>query len=279
MLSAPDGRDRLGQELRRCRSWPDRASDSTPQPIARDAGKNCALYQWFDGEPAVLSTARSGDHADQLADFLIELQRLCNAEGARDLRNASFALARGCCCAVSAAIEQVAASAGEHPVANSSIASWFERRGRPRRLDQRYASLGGGSRRPACACASGVEPVLLRTAQCAARSSMCNCASFIPVFRLGDAASDTVIHPGSDLPEFGANRVLQRLSVIFTAKDPSFAVRRDVLYPVFGYLVPDHPERLFAGKPFQIFLAAQGPSALSLGRPARQGPPASSNGF
>ena len=46
--------------------------------------------------------------------------------------------------------------------------------------------------------------------------------------------SDTAIHPGSDLPAADANRLIDRLARSFEAGDDAFAIRLDVLYPVFG---------------------------------------------
>lgn len=85
-----DGRDRLGQEYDALSFLSRHGITSTPRPIAKDVDANCALYQWFDGEAAVLRP-QAGD-ADQLADFLIELQKLRDAEGAQTLRNASAAI-------------------------------------------------------------------------------------------------------------------------------------------------------------------------------------------
>ena len=48
--------------------------------------------------------------------------------------------------------------------------------------------------------------------------------------------SDTALHPGSNFPENSARRLIERLSREFEARDPAFAVRRDVLYPVFGLI-------------------------------------------
>ncbi len=85
-----DGRDRLDQEYDALSFLSRHGITSTPRPIAKDADAFCALYQWFDGEAAVLRP--QDDDADQLADFLIELQRLRDAEGARTLRNASASI-------------------------------------------------------------------------------------------------------------------------------------------------------------------------------------------
>jgi hypothetical protein len=48
--------------------------------------------------------------------------------------------------------------------------------------------------------------------------------------------SDTALHPGSGFPEDSASRLIERLSREFEARDAAFAVRRDVLYPVFGLI-------------------------------------------
>ena len=49
--------------------------------------------------------------------------------------------------------------------------------------------------------------------------------------------SDTAIHPGSDLPEAVARRLIERLSRDFEAEDPAFRGRVvTLLYPVFGMI-------------------------------------------
>ena len=236
-----DGRDRLGQEYEALSFLARQGIRLTPQPIARDAGKNCALYQWFDGEPAVLRPQE--DDADQLADFLIELQRLCNAEGARDLRNASASIfsPAEAVAQYQQRLNRLQRSAGEHPDLREFLDSQLVPSGAAviRRLDQRYASLGWDLGAPLALAHRVLSPsdFGLHNALRGPDGQL----RFVDFEYFGwddpvKLVSDTAIHPGSDLPESGANRLIERLSAIFTAEDPSFAVRRDVLYPVFGVI-------------------------------------------
>jgi hypothetical protein len=48
--------------------------------------------------------------------------------------------------------------------------------------------------------------------------------------------SDTAIHPGSNFAEGSRQLLVERLSREFEADDPTFAARRDALYPVFGMI-------------------------------------------
>jgi hypothetical protein len=69
---------------------------------------------------------------------------------------------------------------------------------------------------------------------------------------------DAAIHPGSNLPENGARRLIEQLSREFEPRDPAFAMRCGVLYPVFGliwcliilndYLPESRSRRVMAGR-------------------------------
>ncbi len=143
-LQSIDGRDRLGQEFEALSFLSRQGVTLTPRPIAKDTSRNCALYDWFDGEAAVLRPQQ--DDADQLANFLIELQRLCNAEGARDLRNASASIfsPAEAVAQYRQRLNRLQGAASEHP----DLSEFLDRRLVPsgasviRRLEQRYASLG-----------------------------------------------------------------------------------------------------------------------------------------
>lgn len=234
-----DGRDRLGQEYDALTFLSRHGITSTPRPIAKDADASCALYQWFDGEAAVLRPR--DDDADQLADFLIELQKLRNAEGAQSLRNASASIfsPEEAIAQYEQRLDGLRRASDDHPdlrafmddslVPSTSIAI--------RQLRRRYAELG---RDPAADLAP-VNRALspsdfgLHNALRAEDGRL----RFIDFEYFGwddpvKLVSDTAIHPGSDLPEASANRLIERLSHAFEAGDDAFAIRRDVLYPVFG---------------------------------------------
>jgi len=234
-----DGRDRLGQEYDALSFLAHHGITSTPRPIAKDADANCALYQWFDGEAAVLRP-QAGD-ADQLADFLIELQKLRDAEGAQTLRNASAAIfspeeAIG---QYEQRLDGLRQASNDDPdlrafidgslVPSTDIAI--------RQLRRRYAELG---RDPAADLAPAHRALSpsdfgLHNALRGEDGRL----RFIDFEYFGwddpvKLLSDTAIHPGSDLPANDANRLIERLTQAFSARDDAFAVRRDVLYPLFG---------------------------------------------
>lgn len=235
-----DGRDRLGQEYDALSFLAGQGITATPRPIARDADKSCALYEWFEGEPAVLRP--QVDDVDQLADFLIELQRLCNAEGARDLRDASASIFSP---AEAVAQYRQRLDRLQRAAEHTELREFLERRLVPsgtsaiRRLEERYASLG---RDPEASLAP--EHRALSPSDFGLHNALRGQDGqlrFIDFEYFGwddpvKLVSDTAIHPGSNLPESSARRLIERLSAVFTAKDPSFAVRRDVLYPVFGVI-------------------------------------------
>jgi len=236
-----DGRDRLGQEYEALSFLTREGIRLTPQPIARDAGKSCALYEWFDGEPAVLRP--QADDVDQLANFLIDLQQLCNAKGARELRNASASIfsPAEAVAQYRQRLDRLQRAADDYP----DLREFLDRRLVPsgasaiRRLEQRYASLGQDPEAPLALEHRALSPsdFGLHNALRGEDGQL----RFVDFEYFGwddpvKLVSDAAIHPGSDLGEASANRLLERLSAVFTAKDPSFAVRRDVLYPVFGVI-------------------------------------------
>lgn len=234
-----DGRDRLGQEYDALSFLARHGIRSTPRPIAKDTDASCALYQWFDGDAAVLHPR--DDDADQLADFLIELQKLRNADGAQILRNASASVfsPEAAIAQYEQRLDGLRHAAQDQPdlrafvegslVPSTAIAI--------RQIRRRYAELG---RDPAADLAPAHRALSpsdfgLHNALRAKDGRL----RFIDFEYFGwddpvKLASDTAIHPGSNLPEVSANRLIARLSSAFEAGDDAFAIRRDVLYPVFG---------------------------------------------
>ncbi len=236
-----DGRDRLGQEYEALSFLGQQGITLTPRPIAKDAAASCALYEWFDGEPAVLRP--QADDVDQLANFLIELQRLCNAEGARDLRNASASIfsPAEAVAQYRQRLERLQRAASEHP----DLREFLDRHLAPsgasviRRLEERYASLGRDPSAPLAMAQRALSPSDFGLHN--ALRGQDGQLRFVDFEYFGwddpvKLVSDSAIHPGSDLAEASANRLIERLSAEFEANDPSFAVRRDVLYPVFGVI-------------------------------------------
>ncbi|MDE5460172.1 aminoglycoside phosphotransferase family protein [Bradyrhizobium sp. CSS354] len=233
-----DGRDRLGQEYDALSFLARHGITSTPRPVAKDADAFCALYQWFDGEAAVLRP--QGDDADQLADFLIELQKLREAEDAQNLRNASASIfsPEAAIAQYEQRLDALRRASDDHP----DLRAFMEGSLVPstvvaiRQLRRRYAELG---RNPAADLAPTHRALSpsdfgLHNALRAEDGRL----RFIDFEYFGwddpvKLMSDTAIHPGSDLPEASANRLIERLSRAFEASDDAFAIRRDVLYPVF----------------------------------------------
>ncbi|MCA1383983.1 MULTISPECIES: phosphotransferase [Bradyrhizobium] len=234
-----DGRDRLGQEYDALSFLSRHGINATPRPIAKDPAAFCALYQWFDGDPAVLHP--QSDDADQLADFLIELQKLRDAEGAQTLRNASASIfsPAAAIAQYEQRLDDLKRASDDHPdlrafmddslVPTTAIAI--------RQLRRRYAERGLDPAADLAPAQRALSPSdfglhnALRTDDGKLR--------FIDFEYFGwddpvKLVSDTAIHPGSGLPEADANRLIERLSRAFTAWDDAFAVRLDVLYPVFG---------------------------------------------
>lgn len=236
-----DGRDRLGQEFGALSFLARHGATSTPRPIACDARNNCALYEWLDGEAAVLRPR--ADDAEQLAGFLVELQGLADAEGAKDLRHASASIfsPAEAVAQYRQRLERLRSTARRYP----DLGEFLDRRLVPaaaiviRRLEQRYADLGwdpGAALAPAHRALSPSDFGLHNALR--GKDGRLRFIDF-EYFGWDDPvklASDTAIHPGSDLPPAGVSRLMERLSLHFSASDPSFAVRRDVLYPLFGMI-------------------------------------------
>ncbi|WP_035678476.1 aminoglycoside phosphotransferase family protein [Bradyrhizobium liaoningense] len=234
-----DGRDRLGQEYDALTFLSRHGINSTPRPIAKDAGASCALYQWFDGEAAVLRTRH--DDADQLADFLIELQKLRAAEGAQILRNASASIfsPEQAIAQYERRLDGLRRAADDHPglrafIDHSLVPSTAAA---IQQLRRRYAELGRDPAADLLPAHRALSPsdFGLHNALRAEDGRL----RFIDFEYFGwddpvKLVCDTAIHPGSDLSEAGANRLIERLSRTFEAGDDAFAIRRAVLYPVFG---------------------------------------------
>lgn len=236
-----DGRDRLGQEYDALSFLTGHGVSDAPRPIAKDPGSHCALYQWFDGEPAVLQPRP--EDADQLANFLIDLQQLRDVAGAGDLRNASAAIF-----SPSQAVTQYERRLHrlrETAAAYRDLLEFVDESLAPsgaiaiRRLDRRYASMGwdpGSLLAPEYRALSPSDFGLHNALR--GKDGRLRFIDF-EYFGWDDPVklvSDTAIHPGSGFSGSLANRLTERLSCEFAARDPAFAVRCDVLYSLFGVI-------------------------------------------
>lgn len=79
---AEDTRDRLGHEFGALSFLARYGIAEVPWPIACDAERHCAVYQWIDGTPPGPPGAAD---VDELADFFIRLQQLRGCPGAEAL--------------------------------------------------------------------------------------------------------------------------------------------------------------------------------------------------
>jgi hypothetical protein len=178
-----------------------------------------------------------------LANFLVELQNLRDAAGAQNLRRASAgifspteAIAQ-CEQRLNRLLEQASGDSNLrafvdlHLVPSAALAR--------RRVEERYAKLRLD---PAAELAPAHRA--LSPSDFGLHNAMRGEAGrlrFIDFEYFGwddpvKLVSDTALHPGSAFPEDGAKRLIARLSQEFEARDAAFAVRRDVLYPVFGLI-------------------------------------------
>jgi hypothetical protein len=260
---AIDRRDRLGQEYEALSFLAQHNVGLTPRPLAGDRDQNCALYEWFDGEAAVLRP--QPDDVDQLADFLVELQNLRGADGAQNLRSASagiFSPAEAIA-QCEARLQRLREQAPDHP----NLREFIDRDLGPcaelacRRVERRYTKLGLDP-------AAGLAPAQRALSPSDfglhnATRSPAGRLRFIDFEYFGwddpvKLVCDTALHPGSNFPQNSAQRLIERLSREFEARDATFAVRRDVLYPVFGliwcliilndYLPESRSRRVMAGR-------------------------------
>jgi hypothetical protein len=258
-----DRRDRLSQEFEALSFLSQQGVELTPQPLARDRDENCALYEWFDGDAAVLHP-QPGD-VEQLADFLVGLQKLRDAPGAGNLRAASagiFSPAQAVA-QCEQRLDRLREQAPDYPELRTFIDGHLAPSAAlaRRRVEQRYARLR-------------LDPAtVLTSAQRALSPSDFGLHNamrgedgrlrFIDFEYFGwddpvKLVSDTALHPGSSFPGDSARRLIERLSREFEARDPAFAVRRDVLYPIFGliwcliilneYLPESRSRRVLAGR-------------------------------
>jgi hypothetical protein len=236
-----DGRDRLGQEFEALSFLARHGVTSTPRPIAAAPDRDCALYEWFDGEPARLRP--QPDDVDQLATFLIKLQELRHAAVAQALRAASAAVFSPS--EVVAQYEQrlgrLLAASSEFPDLRAFVDRGLIPSGEAaiRRLEQQYAHLAGDADAPLEFAHRALSPSdfglhnALRGKDGGLRFVDFEYFGWDDPVKL---LSDTAIHPGSNFSEADASRLVGLLSPAFEARDPAFAVRRDVLYPLFGFI-------------------------------------------
>lgn len=260
-LQGIDGRDRLAQEYEALTFLARHGVDATPRPIARDTTGHCALYEWLDGEAVVEGVHE--DEVDQLARFVIGLQKLRGAEGATDLRDASasvFSPAEAVA-QYRRRMDRLRQVEGEYP----DLRSFIERSLIPsgavaiRRFELLYASLGWDPAAPLASARRALSPsdFGLHNALRGKDGQL----RFIDFEYFGwddpvKLVSDTAIHPGSNFAEGCRRLLVERLSREFEADDPAFAARRDALYPVFGmiwcliilndYLPDSRSRRVFA---------------------------------
>jgi hypothetical protein len=258
-----DRRDRLGQEYEALSFLARHGVKRTPRPIARDPAENCALYEWFDGEAAMLQP-RPND-VDQLANFLIDLQQLRDADGARDLRGASAAIysPAQAFAQYEQRLQRLVPEAEIYPELREFIARQLAPSAALARLrlEAHFANTGWNPQTELALAHRALSPsdFGLHNAMRGVDGQL----RFIDFEYFGwdDPAklvSDAALHPGSDFAESDARRLIVRLSAAFAAQDPAFAVRRALLYPVFGliwcliilndYLPASRSRRVMAGR-------------------------------
>ena len=269
-----DRRDRLGQEYEALSFLARHGFKSTPRPIAKDHSEHCALYEWLDGEAAVLRPQQND--ADQLANFLIELQSLRDATGAQILRKASAGIfsPSEAVAQYEQRLQTLLREAGDSP----ELREFIDRSLGPsgaiarRRLEKRYADLGLDPETvlPPAHRALSPSDFGLHNAMRGKDGQL----RFIDFEYFGwddpvKLVCDAAIHPGSSFPESSARQLIEQLSHEFEARDAAFAVRRDVLYPVFGmiwcliilndYLPESRSRRVTAGRDGELgaILASQ----------------------
>jgi Phosphotransferase enzyme family len=87
---AGDTRDRLGTEFESLRFLWQNNLRSIPSPLAIARDRQCAIYEYIDGDPATCCVLGPGD-IDAAVDFLRVLKQLCGAPGSDALPPASEA--------------------------------------------------------------------------------------------------------------------------------------------------------------------------------------------
>lgn len=235
-----DLRDRLGQEYEALSFLAQQGVPCVPRPFGCDPTQRCALYEWIDGEPPPNGVSSCLEDVDALADFLILLQEYRPSPQAALLRQASASVFS----------------------AEAAIAQFRERLARLREvagLHQELSNFLGHDLEPAAARAiealldgfskAGIGP----DSELSAEQRVLSPSDFglhnalrterglfffdFEYFGWDDPvklACDVVLHPGSSLPQPLAQHLTGRLSEFFTRLDRSFAIRHDLLCPVFG---------------------------------------------
>jgi hypothetical protein len=226
-----DPRDRLGTEFEALSFLSANGVRITPQPIAADRDRHCALYQWIEGCPPT-AEAR---HIQAMADFLTGLLPLRETQGKEKIRPASAA-----CLTLSAGLEQLEARLsrfkevmGEAPELAVFISGPFETtrkkvteraRGELPKLSPPVPVLSPSD--------FGLHNALIQP------SGQLIFLDF-EYFGWDDpvkAVSDVMLHAGMDLPPELREVFLSRVAPAFARIDEGFARRLEVLYPLFGLI-------------------------------------------
>ena len=282
---AVDRRDRLGQEYEALSFLAQHGVGSTPRPYANDRDENCALYEWFDGEAAVLQPRP--DDVDRLADFLVELQKLRDAAGARPCvtrRRAFFRRRRPSHNANSACNRLLEQASGD-----PDLRAFVDRDLAPsaalarRRVEERYAKLGLDPAAGLTLAQRALSPSDFGLHNAMRDDGRAIALHRFRVFRLGRSGQTGVGYRAASRQRLsrkhGAKRLMARLSHEFEARDAGVCGPPGRAVSCFrADLVPDHPERISAGKPIPACHGrTRRRSGGHSGRPARQGSAAPSS--
>ncbi|MEO5336606.1 MAG: aminoglycoside phosphotransferase family protein [Magnetospirillum sp. WYHS-4] len=227
-----DPRDRLGVEWRALTFLAESGIDSVPRPVAREG--HAALHEWIEGTAI---GDPSPDDIDRLADFLLVLQGL--REGATGIGPASAA-----CLAPADAVVQAAERLGRLTEVCDDVPElegFLQQRVVPAmdgivtRVFQAFP--GAASRLPEDRLALSPSDFGFHNALRRPDGRL----AFLDFEYFGwddpaKAIADVMLHGGMDLSPSLGERFRDRVAPAFAVRDPDFAHRLDVLYPLYGLI-------------------------------------------
>ena len=231
-----DPRDRLGAEYAALDFLAKGGISSIPRPYHCDESKHCALYEWVNGEPV---TGRSDQDIDALANFLIAIQDLREAKGAKVIRPASAS-----CLSPLAALEQFA----DRLIRFLEVAQDFPEL--DRYLNDELAPLSDHLLALVLErlVSEGIDPA--RELDPAVRAFSPSDFGFHNALRRSDGSlvfldfeyfgwddpckmiADVRLHPGMELSPAQQMRFMQRIQPFFAKRDPMFNERFRFILPI-----------------------------------------------
>ncbi|MBF0623383.1 MAG: aminoglycoside phosphotransferase family protein [Magnetococcales bacterium] len=230
-----DNRDRLGREYAFLQFLQSRGVTAVPRPRGADRQRDCALYDWIDGQPV---THPGPEELEALVAFLEQLHPL-----ARHPEAAALAEASDCCLSPATAgaqLQRRLARLAEIAPREPALERFLEREFRPLALavlehlaaQPGFAALLAPERRTLSPSDFGFHNALRRPSGELVFLDFEYAGWDDPV----KLVADVCWHPGMDLAPELVQRFRSRTLALYRAGDDDFPQRLASLLPLFGLI-------------------------------------------